>query len=172
MEQSDNVLSILNKLGPLYHSYFGLHPDEDGEHINYEQDDETIIYNYKELINESLTEVPFDTIIIMYDESIWTEKPYEWYNEPSKWWKGYLEYLKPFVLPYLNTCKYINIIDPFMKVSINKNDKGSPLTINDILFATRALMNDDCRSIDQGYKILKMSESTLVLVPEIDNWST
>lgn len=43
--------------------------------------------------------------------------------------------------------------------------KGSPLTIDDILFATRALMRDDTL-VD---KIIQEDARTLVLEPDIDN---
>ena len=55
-----------------------------------------------------------------------------------------------------------------MEVHVEKDN----ITIDDILFATRALAWDSSRTIDSGYKILSVDENVLVLEPQMDNWST
>lgn len=213
-----SILEILNKLGRLYHSYFGfhnLHPeytdgfiDEDyieeilfsnkynidilnnfhkkeieivdiekqkhlkiSDKIKLNQD-YSVLHDYNEIIKESETILPYKKIIIKFtDKNYWIKKPNEWYNEPSKWWKNCTKF-KKYALPYLCSRNYINVKIPFMKVEVSSEEKGCSLTINDILFATRGLMCDDTRTIDEGYVILKESEDILKLEPKIDNWSS
>jgi hypothetical protein len=92
--------------------------------------------------------IPYETVVIMYQEDNWYRKPRVWYNKPSKWWVGYSHYLQPYVLPYLKTRKYLKVNDPFLKVTLSASKKGASLTIDDVLFATRALMCDDTRTVD------------------------
>ena len=77
-------------------------------------------------------------------------------------------FYRAFVLPTLSTRPYIHVIDPFMKVIIDAKEKGSPLTIDDILFATRALALDASRDYDR-FKLLNETFHTLTLEPEIYN---
>lgn len=177
---NSSILKSLNKLGPIYHTYFGFMPDEDNEniitHISYdEEDDVEIVYKLNDVIQESLTTVPYETVVITYnDSSYWRRKPsYEWYNSPSKWWKEgeYLKYLSKYKLPYLNTRPYICVNIPYEKITISASDKGSVITIDDILFATRGLACDDTRSYDK-FTILSSNDEKLVLIPDMDNWST
>lgn len=207
MSNKKPVIELLNKLGPLFHSHFAIHPEKDdavilhySNKINELKDafsegheifDEKnaieitnnqhlkinkeycICYNYDTIKKESLEQVSYKTVIIKYtNENYWSKLPEEWYNMPSKWWKGYFPYLKPYVLPYLKSRAYIKINKPFMEVEVSAAEKGIPLTIDDILFATRALMWDDCRSVDGGYTILSKSNDILIIEPNIDNWSS
>lgn len=64
------------------------------------------------------------------------------------------------------------MIDPFNEVHLSAKDKGTFLTIDDILFASRALMADDTRTIDGGYKLLGYENDTLILNTIIDNYSS
>lgn len=206
------TLKILNKLGPLYHSYFGLHPEEKSNEIEhfiniknkhdkeilkeYNSDNKIkiisektneeigltdirvnnsylIIFDYEELKPELLNSVPYDEIILKYSDDYWTRVPREWYNEPSKWWTNYIPYLKDYVLPFLESRDYIIVEKPFYKIKISKEKKGSALTIDDILFATRGLMADDTRTVNNGYKIIEeIPNKILKLEPMLDNWST
>ena len=201
-----STIEHLNLLGPLYHSYFGLHPEEHGAiEIDREPDTEeevqklmelknkykaefwmnnkqisvppedstvTVVIPYKNVLGISKQTVPYSKVIIKYQKDTWSQKPGAWYNKPSRWWTSYMPYLKPYVLPYLNTRKYIHVDKPFVQVTVSAEKKGAPLTLDDILFATRALMLDDTRTVDSGYKILNETPTVLTLEPELDNWST
>ncbi len=207
----NQTLYHLNKLGQLYHSYFGFHPEESCDYISQEcyytdsemeynelvkyfNDEHSIFdvegnhitdvndikmdaeyaieYDYNEILNESRTIVDYNEVVIKYKENTWYGKLREWYNEPRKNLVTPSEYLKPYILPYLNTRSYITIVEPFMKVVVSKEKKGTYLNIDDILFATRALMIDETRTVNGGYTILSETEETLVVEPDIDNYST
>ena len=139
------IIEKLNRLGPIYHSFSGLHS------LN---------------IEDSQIEVEYNIVKIMFQgesRDYWYRMPYEdWYNI-KKYNRG--------GLPTLDTRPYIDVIDRYMKVHVSKEKKGSPITLNDILFASRALCADGTRVIDR-YKILSDNNSTLILVPTIDNFST
>jgi len=148
---------------------------------NSDQDDEidefNIVCDLNSVMNLSYSTIPHKKVIIQYsDKNYWERLPTEWYNRPSNWWKNIgkiNEYLLSYVLPYFNTCdRYIKVIEPFMKIEISAENKGTRININDIFFATRGLMADDTRTVDSGYKVIANDGITLVLEPEIDNWST
>lgn len=88
-------------------------------------------------------------------------KPTEWYNEKGYW----------IGLPLLKTRKYIKIIRKFEEVLVDSDIKGSSLTIEDILFSTRALMHRGDRNIE-GYRVVKEGKDDLFLSASIDNNST
>ena len=44
--------------------------------------------------------------------------------------------------------------------------------MDDVLFATRALMADDTRDIGGGYTLVSYDAHQLVITPQIDNYST
>lgn len=180
-------LEKLSKLGPLYHSYFGfnnhcqIYVDTEEEAIWYQdnleadyqqQSEEYMVFwpDSKSLIleaNNSLFQESLKRVIIKYQKNTWYQKPKEnWFNHQSRWFDLSLNRL-----PYLKSRSYIKVIDPYMKVKVSAKKKGSPLTIEDILFATRALMSDETRTID-SYKVLKQDDTILVLEPQIDNFST
>jgi len=193
------TLEILNRLGPLYHTYFGFRPsvesDDYAEHYSSEPDDinwyqdncgnvqakesgEALIHCFIDdmfqLANNNV--VSFTKVIIKYQEDTWYSKEKsDWFNKPSDWWSHLKKdsYLRPYILPYLKSRSYIKVVKPLMEVKISSRKKGAGITIDDILFATRALMKDDTRTIDDGYKVLSSdSSSTLVLEPIADNFST
>jgi len=139
------ILEKLNRMGPKYHSCWGLDSA-------YEQDSEI--------------EVEYDTIKIMFEGQT---KDY-WFRMPIKDWYNIKNYNRGGLLT-LDTRPYIRVKTRYMEVDISKQKKGSPITLDDILFASRALCADDRRVIDK-YKILSHNNSTLVLVPTIDNFST
>ena len=198
------TIKVLNKLGPLYHSYFGIRVDENGctdcsgcdiETIKLAIEDEYTVYNldtdedlkdicdfddkadycimypYDDLIQESDSFIPYKTVIIKNGNTKWTTKPDYWYNKKTTWFTNYKGKLRS--LPYLNTLNYITIDDPFEQVTVRSNLKGTMMTINDILFASRGLMADDTRTVD-SYEIVSVSEDkkTLIIKANIDNWST
>jgi len=143
------IMEKLNQMGPKYHSCWGLD------------------YVYEE---DSQIEVEYDTVKIMFEgrpRDYWFRMPDEdWYNKHN-----FNPYNHGQGLPTLDSRPYIDVIDRYMKVHVSKQKKGSPITLDDILFATRALCADGTRVIDE-YKILSDNNSTLVLVPTIDNFST
>jgi hypothetical protein len=111
------------------------------------------------------TEITFDKITLMYKEDTWYGDCKEWWNVEykNKRWKPKLS--------FLNTRKYIKVIDPFMKVEIDSKEKGSPITIDDILFAGRALAIDNTRTYE-GFEVISADDNHLILEPDIDNYST
>ena len=77
-----------------------------------------------------------------------------------------LPFYRRFVLPNLSSRPYIHVIQPFMKVIIDAKDKGSPITIDDILFASRALSPSAYAGF-ANFKILNETYHTLTLQPEL-----
>jgi len=198
------TIQVLNKLGPLYHSYFGIRVEKNIYTSTWSCDMETtreaieneypvynldtnedledicdfdnkanycILYDYDDLILESDSFIPYRTVIIKNGNTIWNTKPNHWYNKKTTWFTNYEGELRS--LPYLNTLNYITIDDPFEQVIVQSKLKGTMLTINDILFATRGLMADETRTVE-SYKIVSVSEDkkTLIVKANIDNWST
>ena len=138
----------------------------------FEEDKEYYIYGRCYEIPDSLTIIPYKTVIITQSGDGWYNgKPKEWYNKSSTrgafWQNG-------DHLPYLNTRKYIKVNTPFEKVTVSSKIKGDYLTIDDVLFATRALAMDETRTVgdDKSYKTLKNTNNILVLEANIDNFST
>ena len=86
--------------------------------------------------------------------------PGYWHTKPKDIW---------YKLP-----KYITVNDPFMKVTISEELKGSEITLEDILIATNALAVDQYRTMNHGngYRIIGEHDDTLILEPDIDNFSS
>jgi len=197
----DRAIFLLNKFGPIYHTYFGLFDTEvfpstetkkdieflrnvflDGDKIIFDDsglqvtkisdihnnESYVILYDLDKVKYEYQFILPFKTVILKYEKDDWRGKPDEWYNRSSRWWKNN----RSPHLPYLNTRPYIVVDSPFMHVTVSGDLKGEELTIDDVLFATRALALDDTRTINNGYKILLRTNDTLVLEPDMDNSST
>lgn len=111
------------------------------------------------------TTVHFETVIVKYEKNEWFGELVPYWNSVSKWFGP-----RQSRLPFLSTRNWITVDEPFMQVTLSARTKGSPLTLDDILFATRALAVDDTRIYD-SFKVLSQDETTLVLTPVIDNWS-
>lgn len=120
----------------------------------------------------SKTVVEFDRVVIMYQKDEWSGYPKKWYNENNNY--GPITNRSFSTLPPLKTRKHIKVVKSFMNVVVS-SQKGVKITVDDILFATRALALDSNRSID-GYDFLKMEiikgKTTLFIEPIIDNFST
>jgi hypothetical protein len=133
-----------------------------------------IRYDIDTLKEESGAELHFENVIIKFFEDTWRGKPSMigggWFNKVDPAKKSLIEGHCGY-LPFLNTRKYIKIIDPFMKVEISSKKKGAPITIEDVLFASRALAMNGWRTIGT-FKILKNDGVNLVLEPQTDNYST
>ena len=123
------------------------------------------------LEQKSKEEIAYDTVILMLPSDYWSEgKPHlisnnqihEWYNDCS------------LILDNINSRPYITINNKYQKITISSREKGSPITIEDVLFATRGVCLDQYRVVadmDQdGYKLKeRMGNSLLVLEPGIEN---
>ena len=66
---------------------------------------------------------------------------------------------------------YIHITDRYDEIEIRSSEKKHRITIDDVLFACRGLCYDDTRVVGR-FNILSDDGSTLVLMANIDNWST
>lgn len=93
-----------------------------------------------------------------------------WYNLPKDKFESELRGQVEFVGP-LSSRKYIHIIDTFEEIELRSDEKGSQLTIDDVLFACRGLCADDTRSVE-SFNVLSDNGSTLLLKANIDNFST
>jgi hypothetical protein len=71
----------------------------------------------------------------------------------------------------INSRKYISVSKTADEVTLDSFVKGSPLTCEDILFATRALCIDTSRSYE-SFSVLSDNKGVLTLEVVIDNWST
>lgn len=162
---------LLSILGTLYHSGDGfdnslttIYKDEDNGELsefieNYavDQDDEEAHFNLEDIKLFACMIVPFKTVVLKYRLDYWKNKPtIEWYSDLFK------------------TRPYIIVDDPFMQVTISSEKKGQGISIEDILFATRAMASDQWRCVadERGYKIIFKSDNKLILEPSMDNHST
>lgn len=117
------------------------------------------LYEQKDKLNEiSEMILPYDDIIIRRNKFITKYTKYvPWYNKDI-----------PMGLPSLASKSYINIIYFMNEVGIYKNLKGTDLTINDVLFATRALTKNRYTSVGGGitnksYDIFVDEQNHLIL---------
>lgn len=172
------ICERLTFLGPLYHTYFGFNWNNDEDCDIIKQDDvydeendtyDTICHNYCDIISKSNEAVPYSSVIIKYKEDDWFGDRKQWWNYPSTWFTS--DKNKSKALPYLNTKNYITVKEPFMCVKISAKKKGSQITLDDILFATRALALDDTRTYD-SFSVISSTKTTLTLEPEMDNFSS
>ena len=193
----EQVIDTLNAIGPVYHSGLGIHPTNTNngtcelvttdDHIadwyqmycdSTEDFDEeafpcaefTLDIDIEALNNHLRHVVPYKSIIIKYQSKQWEKLPDFWYNRKSTWWARASPEIRKYTLPFLNSRSYITVFQSFMEVHLSAEQKGSMLTIDDILFATRALLIDDCRVIDGGYKLISVSgNDTLIIEPISDS---
>lgn len=108
-------------------------------------------------------EIPWPEVTLRLPPFSWQAKPPHWYNLPPK---------KGDKLPRLCSRKYIKVVCPLEEVTILAKKKCVPLTVEDVLFASRALMADARRNIPDGFLLLAAEKDRLVLQPWIDNCST
>lgn len=201
----NTTLKLLNRICPFYHTGFGFRTyistvpiqlprdfywyirhnasiyDENEQPLRkYPPDGEFV--NFRAIMpacvcrNLSKHTFKHDKIVIMYRNEAWDfGLPTLWYNSPpperfkkSKQW-----------LDNLSSRPYITVDKHAVRVTISANKKGSPITIEDVLFATRALALDGFRSYDYFEKIKShfvctssKKIRTLYLEPHMDNFST
>lgn len=130
--------------------------------------------------------LPHKTIKLRLDpigESNWLEKPkttkrtvfddndldivnpLPWYELPSR-----VGCNKPLLGP-LSERRYIQVINPYEEIKLSSEDKGAPISIDDIFCAARGLCCGPDRSVD-SFTVLEDNGSTLTMLLDIDNWST
>lgn len=130
----------------------------------------TIFYDYNEIKKNLNVPVNYKKVVIKFTGGHWYNLPKKWYNMVNPKTRDRSD--RKYRLKQIWTRKYITVDNPFWEVSIDANKKGSPITIDDVLFATRALMADHTRTINGGYKVIQETNDMLVLEPDIDNFST
>jgi len=116
------------------------------------------------LEKEIKEEIAYETVILKLPNDYWIygkphklkspNKIYEWYDLSSK--------------------PYIKVDIPYEKITISSKIKGSPITIEDILFATTAMCLDQSRYVvdieQEGFKLIsRLGDGLLVLEPGIEN---
>ncbi|XWV26600.1 hypothetical protein QJ857_gp0466 [Tupanvirus soda lake] len=101
------------------------------------------------------------------------DKPTYWYDFPTDTFNSKNQKenkILTFVGP-LSERPYIHVTDLFEEIELRSIEKQNPLTIDDILFACRGLCADDTRTVN-GFSVLSDDGSELILMADIDNWST
>ena len=100
-------LQTLNKLCPIYHTHFGIHPDKNRNSIWHNIGQRETSRDFDSMVEKSWQTVPHKVVIVKYtDRSYLFDPPKkEWYNEPTSSWKqgSYPPYLRPYILPELDS---------------------------------------------------------------------
>jgi hypothetical protein len=190
-EIAQETVNLLNFLGQCYNAYDGfdknnnvkenlddeflmdiLNTELSEEHYDILPDD-YIRFKIWFLEEQADTELVYDTVILKFPADYWVNgkphllsspnKVYEWHNDNKD------ENLN------LRSRSYIKVNIKYEKITISAKEKGSPLTIEDVLFATKGMCLDGNRYVvdaDQGgYKIKgRMGNSLFVLEPGIENY--
>lgn len=121
-----------------------------------------VCYSFSEgyLKKRSRRKMNYKKVILRVDEEMWDGIPEVWYTSSN-----YDENLK---VPPVDSRKWINIVSDFIRVEIDASQKGSKITLDDILFASRCFMIDGYRTVSK-YKILSLDDDVLEIEPIIDN---
>lgn len=129
-----------------------------GEYTTYQFPD-----GYLELCGREA--LKFEKVIIKHDDpNYWEEIPDVWYTSSSEYYNT-----NSNVLP-VDSRKYIKIIKDFGLVEIDSNIKGSRITLDDVLFASRCFMRDGFRCVDK-YKVIRVDNTSILEIePCIDNY--
>ncbi len=194
------TLIELNIMGQTYHSNFGYYHEDlmynecevldvlDLHYVNmiyyYNEEEnyaEIDLYMVRTLAQSTI--VPHRKITLVGNLSGhtgWEEKPIKakdnitnqdvfWYeltagaHHPNRWF--------PTEIYPVSSRKYINVSSPFDEVVLDSEIKGSAINLDDIFFASRALMRDDART-SNSYHVVSDNGIDLVMYVDIDNWST
>ena len=185
-------LFALNELSKYYHAYYGFDwapevyeqydPNDDyfqqlihfGLPTFVNEVDRTVVHDLNGLIegeeykmvytpeflkSKAQMIVPYKTVILQENLMYYSNTPSIWYNKPSRNWT------KKKGLPYLKTRPYIVVNKPFTKITISADQKGSPLTMDDLLFAARGLTADDTMTITEGvaFQIMHDTGDTVII---------
>lgn len=133
--------------------------------INYHLGHDRIVIRLRNEGKSGWRSKPDNVVRTYFDKSDIVTTPVPWYELPKRSFKK-----KEFEGPFSDR-HYMQVIDFYDEVAISKNIKGSDITIDDILFASRAL----CIGADRcvfSYAVLYDDGKTLKLKADIDNWST
>lgn len=186
---AQETVNLLNLLGQCYTPLFGfvgdnyipedlddeflmdiLNTEYEKEHydVRFEGDDINIIIFKKWFLEEkSKIELPYESIILKFPNDYWVNgKPYL-LNKPDKIYEWYNDCTNPE--NNISSRDYITINTMYEKITISSKIKGSPITIEDILFATRGMCLDGSRDVvdmsEGGYKIKsRIGTGLLILV--------
>jgi hypothetical protein len=113
--------------------------------------------------------VPAEQVVVMYD---WPRRR-GWLQTcvppEDEWYEGPVGGEATGPLPPLSTRPYVEVVNPFWKVEVSAREKGAPVTVDDVLFASRALMRDARRRAAGGFEALCSSGELLFLQAGIDN---
>ena len=100
--------------------------------------------------------LPFNQIIVKNTQT-WSS------GHPSDWPAWYLDD------GMFEDYPWIHVDEHLKSVSIKADEKGEPLTIDDVLVGSRALMFDPYRAIRYGYKIISRTSTKLILDAGVDS---
>uniref|UniRef100_A0A6C0C9R1 Uncharacterized protein n=1 Tax=viral metagenome TaxID=1070528 RepID=A0A6C0C9R1_9ZZZZ len=195
-------LTLLNTLAPVYHSGFGYKlvefiPDPDVDlayrlrlipRLIIMREEKYILINPKVAKKFSCSHpLRHKTIAVRLGpegQGGWESKPdktnktcfHKEIMTPKYWYEFPEEKIKSnrgssVLTGPLSDRKYIHVIDLFEEIEIRSEEKNSPITIDDVLFACRGICGDDTRSI-KSFNVLSDDGYKLVLMANIDNWST
>lgn len=197
MDQEEiEIQETLKYFGKIYHTYFGFNykptlevyalADNDKEccfwsnYADQEEEDNESGEVWFSLSQECIVEdanknTPYDKVILSLPSDAWTTPPkYEWYNEPTKWWIPHSsdsDKVKKNCenhLPYLKAYSYITVVKPFYEVHIDKEKKGCPITIHDILFAARGLAPGDTSVVaGESFNVISKDVTNNIKVIEL-----
>jgi hypothetical protein len=160
---SDNLDSVFS----MYDSKIYWYDDLDEDILDFE---ELYVLNpIRNITKMSQKKTVFEEVVIKHLVNDWYGTlPGNWYDKHKNRWAGGINSMK---LPPVKSKPYITVVEHLMEVKISAVTKRSPITINDILFATRVLAIDSTRECNE-YTVLEVDGNTLTLTPEIDNSST
>ena len=116
----------------------------------------------KKMLKASKLRFPHRKITII-SSSQWLNTPDEWYEKTAG---------ETHALPPISSRPYIHIENKFKRVSLDSFEKRSRLTVEDVLFACRALCKDGTRDYDGGFDVINDQNGHLELQVDIDNFSS
>ena len=110
---------------------------------------------------------PKDCTRTFFDKKDVVDVAKPWYELPER--KSSAKKIK--MVGPLSDRPYITVNNPYEEINISKLLKKENISIDDILFASRALCCGPDRSVS-SYTVLYDDGITLKLMADIDNWST
>ena len=174
MDSSKFSINLLNFFGKQYNVLDGF--SDDHEMFYVEDDDfimdilnqehvpnhydiaeaDSVIFKKWFLVSKSKITVPFKEVILKIPSNYWIEGKPHMIGKPGKIYEWYNNY--HYQNDNLSSRKYIHVDIMYEKITISSTDKGSPLCIEDILFATKGLCLDGHRFVvdnwgDTGYQL-------------------
>lgn len=155
---AEKTIPLLNKLSSAYKPLTGFDKEDNvdiySDYNFYEElgalpKGPRMFYLTQEFLNNARLlvskEIPFDLVIIKQDSSSFPREP------QSAWFNKMEDSIEENHLPNLSSRPYIKVIESSEEVIISVVEKGSPITLDDIIFATRATIEYP-EPIDRYYK--------------------